>query len=423
MNLFRCVLAGSALLLGGLTPARGQGKILVSGDPPLTQEVVDLYQEMWEWYCDTSLTPAQRSQYRRLFINWWSKRDRASKQQSMALYRDLEKQWRAHLELKGADQERRRAQTRRRWMAVLRKAADDLSQFLVRAYDAAYSPGGPQNPVLVARTSPLTRALLELDTAFAELILAFRLTDAERAEYRQLVIKDWQKGEASQVRHWARNLEALAELPAWGSYKRNEIRALNGPKFLAGWAKGSTESTRWLWALHKAASRPGSARNPVLVAADPPLTQQLADRYRDYVEIMLDLSASGGFSPAQRQVLQDYLVKGWKTMKADDRSELLIDLQRWADAAGQGIGEASKCIAALRPKLLAQLRTTPDDPRSQWLLEVCSQERQFHERNLALERLRHEGVRQGLDAMPFYRGGHWEFNPKTRKYDRWVPNR
>jgi hypothetical protein len=36
------------------------------------------------------------------------------------------------------------------------------------------------------------------------------------------------------------------------------------------------------------------------------------DRYGDYVEVMLDLSVSGGLTAPQRQVLQEYLVKDWK---------------------------------------------------------------------------------------------------------------
>jgi hypothetical protein len=61
MKLCRWLLAGAGLiLLVGQNLARGADRVLVPGDPPLTQEVVDLYQQMWEWYCDVELTHGLR---------------------------------------------------------------------------------------------------------------------------------------------------------------------------------------------------------------------------------------------------------------------------------------------------------------------------------------------------------------------------
>jgi hypothetical protein len=57
MNALRPALA--ALVLAA-APARGPAQVLVPGDPPLTREAVNLYQQMWEWYCDVRLTPGQR---------------------------------------------------------------------------------------------------------------------------------------------------------------------------------------------------------------------------------------------------------------------------------------------------------------------------------------------------------------------------
>jgi hypothetical protein len=140
---------------------------------------------------------------------------------------------------------------------------------------------------------------------------------------------------------------------------------------------------------------------------------------------MIDLSVSGGFTAPQRQVLREYLVKEWKTMSADNRKELLTDLERWSEAAGQGSasGEADNCIGALRPKVMAQLGTTQDRQLSRWLLEVVNKDREQHARNLALEKLRHQGVVQALDAMPTSISAYWKYNPKSGKYDIWVPRR
>jgi hypothetical protein len=277
--------------------------------------------------------------------------------------------------------------------------------------------------VLVPGNPPLTQAMVDLDTAAVELILDVRLTDAQRREYSETSIESWKGLTSAEKRQRAKNLEGWAKLPTWSRYRRNEIRAFNQAKFRAAWAKDKSGPGQWLLALDAETSKPGSSRNPVLVDVEPPLTQLLVDHYIDYLEIMIDLSLSGGFTPLQRRVFQDYLVKDWKKMSADDRKELLADVDRWTEAAGQGSAEANKAVPALRPKVLAQLRSDRGSPRGEWLLEVCHQEHELHERNIAMEKLRHEGVQQALDAMPFYKGGHWEKDALTGKYIRWVPNR
>jgi hypothetical protein len=150
------------------------------------------------------------------------------------------------------------------------------------------------------------------------------------------------------------------------------------------------------------------------------------DRYIDYLEIMIDLSLGGGFTAPQREVLQDYLVKDWKKMSADDRKELLGDVKRWADAAARGTDDANKCLKALRPKVLAQLRTSHNEPRSVWLLEVFDQARALYQRRLAELKRQYDKDQLALDAMPDgkdHSPGRWEYNPNSGKYDRWVPNR
>ncbi len=419
----RCALAGAALLLlGGLSPARGQGKVLVPGDPPLMREVVDLYQAIWEWYCDLALTPAQRGQHRAHFIAWWRKQDGASKQRALAGYRDMEKRWRGLLEMEGTERDRQRARLRDRWLADLRTSADLEDRLLASIYDAAYRPGGPKNPVLVRGDPPLTRQMADLNSDVTELLLDLRLTPEQREKARHLLIADWKAMPAAKKREWAKLTAAWAELPTWSNYKCNLQRALVQRKLLEEMRKDKTSQLDpWLLGLYAAACKPGSERNPVLVEGDPPLTQLLVDRHADYLEVMLDLSVSGGFTDAQRKALQGYVVKDWKKMMPKDRQGLLTDLKRWADAVARGAGEARKCIAALRPKLLAQLRTTRGDPRSQWLLEVVAQERKRFELLSRMQRQLHETQMNTIrNIAP---SGSWEYNGSTGHYDRWVPNR
>ena len=101
MNPWRWLLACAGLiLLGGQSLVHGADRVLVPGDPPLTREVVDLYQQMWEWYCDVKLTGQQRRLHTQHFINFWKKRTRPLRQLSLAAYRDMEKQWREIRDMK-----------------------------------------------------------------------------------------------------------------------------------------------------------------------------------------------------------------------------------------------------------------------------------------------------------------------------------
>jgi hypothetical protein len=112
------------------------------------------------------------------------------------------------------------------------------------------------------------------------------------------------------------------------------------------------------------------------------------------------------------QTLQRYLVKDWKKMDATTREEMLADLKRWAGATAKGSAEASKVVPALRPKLLAQLRTA-DNERSQWLLEIANQEPKKADLLGDAERRRHEAAMKLIDNLR--PSGHWGYNARTRR--------
>ena len=69
MNANRCILALTTLfLVVGVTPVHAADKVLLPGNPPLTQDMVDQYQERWQWYCDVQISDQQRKEFQRLLI-------------------------------------------------------------------------------------------------------------------------------------------------------------------------------------------------------------------------------------------------------------------------------------------------------------------------------------------------------------------
>jgi hypothetical protein len=285
------------------------------------------------------------------------------------------------------------------------------------------APARSTAQVLVPGNPPLTRQLVDLDHAALEVVFDFRFTVEQRRESQRLLVEEWKGLSLARKWEWARNVTSWSKLPTWRNWDRTVRRALLQAKTLANLRKpDASERAHYLVGMYEAAFRSGSARNPVLVDGDPPLTQQLADRYRDYVEIMIDLSISGGFTAQERKVFQDYFVSDWKTMSAEERIAMLADLRTWADATAGGSGpETDRAVRALRPKLLAQLSVAGDNPRSQWLLGIVRRERQTFAQLSAINQQLHQTMRNVAGNIG--PGGHWEYNGATGRYDRWVPDR
>jgi hypothetical protein len=382
---------------------------------------------MWEWYCDLRLTPDQRRQHREQFARTWSKRDLLSNQRSLANYATMEKEWREILKLPAAEQSSRRNQIRRQWMDALRKSTDEEDRFLVAVYDAAYRPGGTKNPILVDGEPPLTRALLDQRFVFVEWLLDLRLTEEQRAEYQRLFIKVWKERDQARNKDLARGIEIWTEGAAsWTSFHRNLGRALYLPRALMiGGSADANEADRWLVALYETAYKPGGPRNPILVEGEPALTQALVDRYGDYLECVFQLSLTGGLTPAQRQVLQEHLIKEWKRKGPAGREELLATLKKWAQVAPLGVKEWNSWRETVQPGLLAQLRAARDDAFSQWQLELYNKEQMLLQTALAAERARHEitmnairGIGASAGPPPGYREvynlstGRYEYRPQ-----------
>jgi hypothetical protein len=303
---------------------------------------------------------------------------------------------------------------------IVKKYAAEVSEIekkraaeLERRAQVLVPSSGPEGPAL-------TQELADLDSDIMELIFDLTFTDEQRRECQRRLVEEW-KGRTNK-QEWVNNTMTWTKLPTYRNYERNLQRTFTQSRLLALFRKpGASERDRWLLKLYASAFEPGSARNPVLVDSDPPLTQLLIDRYRDFLEPILDLSISGGFSAEQRKVLQDYFVADWKKMRAEERQELLSDIQRWSDATSGAIAaEVNKAIPVLRLKLLARLRTAGDQ-HSQWLLAVAAQERMKFEMMSQIQRQVYQ-TRLGM-AHNIGPGGTWEYNAATGSYDRWVPDR
>jgi hypothetical protein len=419
MHSLRCAVALAVLaLLLALTPASAQDNVLVPGDPPLTQKALDLYREMWEWYCDLKLTAPQRQQFQNLFVVRWKKTTQVNKRGDLSAFQTMEKEWRDVLKMKGAEQERKRIQNRDHWMKLLREWKDDWCRVLVGAYDAAYKPGGPKNPILVAGDPPLTRSIVGQRILMIEFVVDQALTETEWQEYERLYTQQWKKYDKAKKQDESKEIARNAEwVVSWPSVQRSFVRFVNQSRMVAGWSKAEPDTADHLVAeVYRASSKPGSPRNAILVSEEPPLTEIIVNRYSDYLEIMLGVTASGGFTPVERQELQNHLVTAWKKMKTVERQRLLADLQNWSDAAGKGGDEANKAVVAWRPKVPEQLQTV-GDALGKWLVDIATREREKLASMNEVERKLHDAKMKLLENLRS--SGHYEYryNSATGRLD------
>jgi hypothetical protein len=269
MKPYRFVLgAALAALVLGAAPSRCRAQVLVPGDPPLTQEVVDLYQQMWQWYTAITLTPEQRRQHQQHFAAFWKKRDKFSNQQSLTGYRTMEKEWRALFKMNEPEQAGKRVEMREKWMAALGKSTQEVDRFLVAIYDDAYKPGGPNNPVVADGPPPLTRGHLDTHTEFAEYLLGIRLDADGRRTFHKLVADDYKTWDAA-----ARGA-FLDRVAQWKGMKsgRYEYRAKILPGYLdrQGDVDKTSTSERWLLEEYRTVYKPKADERPVALMGNQP---------------------------------------------------------------------------------------------------------------------------------------------------------
>jgi hypothetical protein len=416
MRSARNLLLPGLMVVVGSFFARAEDKILVRSDPPLTASTIKRYQEKWQWYNDVALTPEQCHQHQTRFIRFWATSNKFTRQALLSSYARSDRAWSEIQKLPAAQREAKRLEGRIRWLDVLRKSKNDVDRYLVAVYNDAYKPGGTKNPILVDGESPLTRVLTDQRKLYMEWLLDLNLSDKEWQDYQALFIKGWKSADKDKKEPMVKNIQAWGEwLPRQSAYSRNLMRALHRPVMEAVWEKSPYPGDRWLLERYRADYKEGGKRNPVLVKGTPALTQMMVEGYGDYLEWAIDLSVGGGFTPAQRGVLKDYLVDHWKKGDKEQKEAIQEALVKWDEVIHASPDKRKELHGALQPKVLAQLRGGSDE-RSRWLLGISKQEAKQRALMLEIERARHESVMSAIRAaMP---RGEWVWD--SRHGYRWV---
>jgi hypothetical protein len=112
---------------------------------------------------------------------------------------------------------------------------------------------------------------------------------------------------------------------------------------------------RLLVPIYDAAYEPGGAKNPILVASDPPLTQHMVDLDTGMLELLLDIC----LTDRQRQEYQRLLLEDWKKWDQDERGRRTRNLEGWTQLATWDNYTRTEKRALVQPRLLTRLRLRP----------------------------------------------------------------
>jgi hypothetical protein len=172
----------------GHKPGGERNAILAASEPPLTQDMMDLYRTAMDYVLDVRMTDQQRNEYQRLFIEDWKKND--PKQWTKNI-----ESWRKPLSMGTYSRRVWRAWQRPALLERIPKVDAASNQWLQTAYDAGHKPGGERNPILAAGDPPLTRDVVDQYCDMIEGLVDFSvsggLTAVQRQDLEDMLVKDW----------------------------------------------------------------------------------------------------------------------------------------------------------------------------------------------------------------------------------------
>lgn len=114
---------------------RADGRILASGPPPLTADMVTREARFFEWALDVAFSPAHMQEFERMQVRDWS--DTSKRQSALTLLKTLDK-------LEGLPADKRnqvQAELNRSLLKQIRSDSQDAdSRWMLAIYEAAHSP-------------------------------------------------------------------------------------------------------------------------------------------------------------------------------------------------------------------------------------------------------------------------------------------
>jgi predicted Zn finger-like uncharacterized protein len=275
-------------------PGSERNPILVAGTPPLTQDTANSWRIFMEWILDVNLTEPQRQEFQRLFVNDWKKMDQTAKNDSLKTSAEgLPSQLGG---LSNYDNHLLRAQAQSQYLAALRNSGNELSRWLLAVHDSVHKPGGKGNQVLEPGNPSLTQSMVSQYGDFIEWVLALRLSDGltelQRQDLKEVVMKDWQIMDKSGKHSFLGLLKKWNEITRASDADRAHSLEELQPKFLTRLrSELDHEPSRWLLRVYD------QEQDLVKLVTD---LQSQIDRKRKHANGRLVIEGSGESRPRDR---------------------------------------------------------------------------------------------------------------------------
>jgi len=422
MRALRCLRAIAVLVSVVPAPVLAQDRLVVPGNPPLTEGAVAAAAKFHEWALEVRLGEAQYLEFERLAADQW-KRPKGPASSEIV---KAGEQWAQIIGMRVGTRGEIHAQVQTSVIRRLQASNDDAARWLLARYADAHQVLVPGNP-------PLTQGLADRIADYWEWALDVRLDDRDRRELQQLQVTMW----AHQAADWKQNWITI--IPAWwttlsslGPVERAVMRLGVRTKVLAEIRQDPKEQfNAWRLARYEAAHRPGSPMNPILARGTVPLTQDMVTQYSEFVEWRWRLQLTG-LGAQQRRQLQQYVVADWKSDESA-RQAFLADLKWWLDvfptlteAQRQAVSYTNDHMGAY----LERLHQSRNADARTWYFALQS---------LALETLKYRATLQNMYiqtwramiesnratmtqiARNLAPSGRYDYDPRTGGYDRYVP--
>ena len=426
MSALRCLRYTALLIPAVAGPLRAQDRLLVPGNPPLTEATVAVAAQFYEWALDVRLSEAQYPEFERLLVDRWRQPGGGAARAEILNARE---RWGEIVGMRVNARGEMQPRVQDSILARLRVSArgDDAARWLLARYAEAHQVLAPGNP-------PLTRVLADRMADYWEWVLDVRLGDRDRRELQQFQIAQWAQRDAAWKRNW------IAVIPAWwttmanlGPVERTLLRVQARTNVLAEIRGDPAEPfNRWRFARYQEAHGPGAETNPILVSGAVPLTQDMVTQYCEFVEWRWRLQLTG-LGAQQRQQLQQLVVADWKKGDETARQAFLADLRWWLDVF-PGLSEAERQNVIYKNAnmgaYLERLHRSPNVDARSWYVALEA---------LTLETLRWRAAMQNMYiqtwrsmiesnratmtqiARNLAPSGRYEYDARTGAYDRYVP--
>ncbi len=124
----------------------------------------------------------------------------------------------------------------------------------------------------------------------------------------------------------------------------------------------------WLWCVAAVLvlTMPVPGRSQVLVAGDPPLTEEMIGRFAEYFEWAFDVQLTND----QVSVLRKYSADIWKKQSKSDMDAIVNVVQLQIELSKADPKQLAVVRANYEPQVLEAMRQQPNEPMAAWALAV-----------------------------------------------------